>query len=150
MNEQQKGRMSRAARIALYAGVPVVAWRCVLAAVYVWGDARSPRTPSGIRMNHKFKTGEVGLSCDACHEPNKSNPRLMSFPDHDTCVACHADAIDTKSKKKNCEPCHTQPDYATHVRKDRVLSPLVKFDHPSTRRRARTARSATRFSTRTS
>jgi len=129
MIAHQKGTTSRAARIALYAGVPAAALALVLAAVFAWGDAKAPRTPSGLRMNHKFKAEQVGLTCDVCHEPNKSNPRLMSFPDHDTCVACHADAIDPESKKKNCEACHTQPDYATHVRKDRVLSPLVKFDH---------------------
>ena len=43
MNGQQKGKMSLRARIALYAGVPVESsWRCVLGAVYVWGELHGP------------------------------------------------------------------------------------------------------------
>jgi hypothetical protein len=128
MNEQEKGRTSRAARIVLYAGVPVVVLALVLGAVFVWGDAKAPRALSGLKFNHKFHTDQ-GPSCDVCHELNSSNSRLMSFPNHDTCSACHAEALDTNSPQKNCELCHTQPDYKTQVRKDRVLSPLVKFDH---------------------
>jgi hypothetical protein len=82
-------------------------------------------------MNHKFKTETVGVSCDTCHEVKGTNARFMSFPNHDDCIACHADDIDAKSPKKNCELCHTQADYKTHVRKDVVLSPLVRFDHQS-------------------
>jgi len=129
MSEQEKGRVRRPALIVLYAGVPVVVLALVLGALYVWGDAKAPRPLSGLKINHKFKTDTVGLSCDSCHELNSSKPRLMSFPNHDTCSACHADELDANSPQKNCELCHTQPDYKTQVRKDQVLSPLVIFDH---------------------
>jgi len=129
MNEQEKGTVRRPARIVRYAVVPVAVLALALGALYVRGEAKAARALSGLTMNHKFKTEQVGLSCDTCHEQNGANPRLMSFPAHDNCSACHAEAIDTASEQKNCELCHTRPDYKTLVRKNQVLSPLVKFDH---------------------
>ncbi|MGO9309045.1 MAG: cytochrome c3 family protein [Spirochaetia bacterium] len=132
MNDQEKGRVHRRpARIVLYAGVPVVLLALVFAALSIWGDAKAPRALSGLKFNHKFHTEDVGVTCDVCHDPNTSNPRFMNFPNHDTCSACHADDLDASSPDKNCELCHTQPDYKTLVRKDQVLAPLVKFDHPA-------------------
>jgi len=130
MNEQKKGRIPRPARIVLYAGVPVVVLALAFAALSIWGDAKAPRALSGLKINHTFHKENVGLSCDTCHDLNSSNPRFMTFPNHDTCSACHADDLDAASPNKNCELCHTQPDYKTQLRKDQVLAPLVKFDHP--------------------
>jgi hypothetical protein len=129
MNEQEKPKSRRPARFVLYIGAPLAALALVFGALYLFGDAKSSRAASGLKINHKFKTETVGLSCDTCHDVNATNAKLMSFPNHDTCIACHADAIDENSDKKNCELCHTQADYKTHVRKDQVISPLVKFNH---------------------
>lgn len=128
MNEHDKSQSRLPARILLYAGVPLVVLALVFGALYVFGDAKS-RVASGLKINHKFKTDTVGLSCDTCHDLNATNTRFMTFPNHDTCIACHEDDINQNSEKKNCELCHTQADYKTNVRKDQVLSPLVKFDH---------------------
>ena len=129
MNEHTKGTTASPPGSSCTRECRLVALALVFGALYVFGRREGSPDASGLKINHKFKMDTVGLSCDACHEPNSSNPRLMSFPNHDTCAACHADAIDQNSAKKNCELCHTQPDYKTNVRKDQVLSPLVKFDH---------------------
>ncbi len=128
MDSQEKRKVRRPVRIALYVGVPAAALAFVLGALFVWGQAREGRALSGLKMNHKFHADQ-GLSCDTCHEQNPSNPRFMSFPDHDTCSACHEDALNASSPQKDCALCHTQPDYKTQVRKNQVLSPLVTFDH---------------------
>ncbi|HET6487454.1 MAG TPA: cytochrome c3 family protein [Spirochaetia bacterium] len=146
MNGHEKDGMSLPARILLYGGLPASFLALVLVTSFLWGCAGSsstgpsmaikgsfakvPRALSGLTFNHKYHTVDVGLSCDACHEQNAANPRLVSFPDHDTCAACHQDEIDANGPKKNCELCHTQRDYKTRVRKNVVLSPLVVFDHP--------------------
>jgi hypothetical protein len=129
MDEHATGTTRRPARILLYAGVPVAALTLLFGALYLFGDAKAPRVPSGVKINHAFKQDTVGLSCDACHEPNPSNARFMTFPNHETCGACHADEVDENSPNKNCALCHTQPDNKTWLRKDQVLSPLVRFDH---------------------
>ncbi len=128
MNDQEK-TSPRRARIFLFVAAPLVILGLIFGALYVTGETKSRKTPSGLKVNHKFHT-DAGLSCDACHEQNPSNPRLVGFPNHENCAACHEDALDKASKKKNCALCHTQPDYKTALRKDKVLSPLVTFSHP--------------------
>jgi hypothetical protein len=97
------------------------------AAVYLFGDFKNSR--SGLNMSHKSKVEDIGLDCTDCHTVNKDNPRLMTFPDHETCSMCHFDAIDETSEDKDCGLCHNKPGEETHTRKNMVLSPLVIFNH---------------------
>ncbi len=93
----------------------------------IW--ALRERLPSGILINHKFKSEVLGLDCTFCHEINTQNTRFMTFPGHDICSSCHGEAVNEKSEDKDCTLCHYLPNNETHVRKDTRLSPLVKFDH---------------------
>ena len=113
-------------RIFLYAGLPLVGLLVLFGAWYVYAELASR---SGLNFNHAFHDKTVGVGCDLCHSVSPGNARFMSFPGHDTCSAFHADALDEASAQKNCELCHNLPGYQTHVRKDAVLSPLVRFDH---------------------
>jgi hypothetical protein len=112
-------------RIFLYAGVPLLVLFAAFGAWYVYAELSGR---SGINMNHAFHEN-VGVGCDFCHQVSGKDPRFVSFPNHENCSACHAEAIAETSPDKNCELCHSLPGYQTRVRKDRVLSPLVRFDH---------------------
>ncbi len=86
--------------------------------------------PSGITFNHKFHAETVGATCDVCHQTSDTSSRFMTFPNHDTCGACHADAIDETSAQKNCALCHNQPGYKTNLPKNvAFFSNVSSFDH---------------------
>ncbi|MEI6385226.1 MAG: cytochrome c3 family protein [Spirochaetota bacterium] len=89
-------------------------------------DASKPR--HGIIINHQFKL-DLGLGCDICHSPSKSNPRLMAFPDMDTCGTCHADEVDMEKGTDSCTKCHSNDDFSSTVRKNKILMPNSSFDH---------------------
>ena len=129
MSGHQKEKVHVLSRIVLYSAVSMALLALVFGAISLSGQAKASRALSGIKFNHKYHAEDVGVSCDSCHQLNSSSPRFMGFPNHDSCSACHADELDPTSAKKNCELCHTLPDYRTQLRKDRVLSPLVRFDH---------------------
>ncbi len=93
----------------------------------IWAFRES--LPSGILINHKFKSEVLGLDCTFCHEINKQNTRFMTFPDHDNCSSCHGEAVDETSEKKDCTLCHTLPGNVTHIPKNTELAPHVRFDH---------------------
>ena len=112
-------------RVYLYVAVPLAVLFVGFGAWFVYAELSSR---SGLNFNHDFHL-KAGVDCDLCHQVSGKDPRLVSFPNHDNCSACHEEAVAGKAKDKNCELCHTNPDYATRVRKDRVLSPLVSFDH---------------------
>ncbi len=112
-------------RIYLYVGLPLAVLFVGFGAWYVYAELTSR---SGLNFNHDFHA-KAGVDCDLCHQLNAKDPRFVSFPDHEACTACHSEAIEGKAKGKNCELCHTNPDYSTRVRKGQVLSPLVRFDH---------------------
>jgi hypothetical protein len=112
-------------RIYLYAGLPLAVLFVGFGAWFVYAELTSR---SGLNFNHDFHV-KAGADCDLCHQVDSQDPRFVSFPDHDNCSVCHEEAVAGTSKDKNCELCHTNPDYATRVRKGQVLSPLVRFDH---------------------
>jgi hypothetical protein len=112
-------------RIFLYAGLPAAVLLAAFGAWMVWAELNSR---SGINFNHAFHE-KVGATCDLCHQASGKDPRFVSFPDHENCGLCHADAVNEASPKKNCALCHNLPGYQTRVRRDQVLSPLVRFDH---------------------
>lgn len=89
-------------------------------------DASKPH--HGIIINHQFKL-DLGLSCDICHSPSKSNPKLMAFPDMDSCGTCHADEVDMEKGTDSCTKCHSNDDFSSTVRKGKVLVPNLGFDH---------------------
>lgn len=113
-------------RVLFYVGLPLIALFLLIGVWYVWAELKSR---SGITFNHAFHDKTVGVGCELCHQQGAADPRFMSFPNHETCSACHADAIDEASPQKNCQLCHNLPGYVTQVRKNQVLSPLVRFDH---------------------
>jgi hypothetical protein len=112
-------------RIYLYVGLPLAVLFAGFGAWFVYAELTSR---SGINYNHDFHA-KAGADCDLCHQVNEKDPRFVSFPDHEACAVCHAEAVEGTAEGKNCELCHTNPDYSTRVRKGRVLSPLVRFDH---------------------
>ncbi|MEI6875057.1 MAG: cytochrome c3 family protein [Spirochaetota bacterium] len=91
--------------------------------------AAGPQPASGIIINHAFKVKTLGITCDVCHSPSEANPRLMAFPNMDTCGACHAEDVDMSAGTDACVKCHSTEDYSSKMRKDRVLMPGVVFDH---------------------
>jgi hypothetical protein len=112
-------------RIYLYVGLPLAVLFAGFGAWFVYAELTSR---SGLNFNHDFHA-KAGADCDLCHQLNEKDPRFVSFPDHEACSLCHAEAVEGKAEGKNCELCHTNPDYSTKVRKGQVLSPLVRFDH---------------------
>ena len=95
--------------------------------LYVWGDDQGAK--NGLKLRHEFKIEEIGLDCTHCHVVNKENPRLVNFPDHETCSMCHFDEIDKTSEAKNCELCHSLPVEDTYIRKNITLIKLIHFNH---------------------
>ena len=92
-------------------------------------SAAGAKPSSGIIINHAQKANKVGVSCEVCHSPSQKDARLMSFPDMDTCATCHATETDMAAGTDSCGKCHTNADYSSTVRKDKVLMPTISFDH---------------------
>ncbi len=112
-------------RIFLYAGLPVAVLFAAFGAWIVYAELSGR---SGINFNHAFHE-KLGAGCELCHQVNEKDPRLVGFPNHENCGLCHAGAVEEASPEKNCELCHSLPRYESRVRKNQVLSPLVRFDH---------------------
>jgi hypothetical protein len=126
MSNRNKGARRSLKRVFLYGISSFTAALVLFGAWYLWGEQKSR---SGITMNHQFKRDSVGAGCDLCHQISDADPRFVTFPTHETCSACHGDAVDETSAEKDCELCHNLPGYETHVRKNEVLIPHVKFNH---------------------
>ena len=92
-------------------------------------SAAGAKPSNGIIINHAQKVNKVGVSCEVCHSPSKKDARLMSFPDMDTCADCHTKETDMAAGTDGCGKCHTNADYSSTVRKDKVLMPTISFDH---------------------
>lgn len=107
-----------------------VASLALVAVAFSFAESAKPTTsPHGIIINHEFKVKELGLTCDTCHNPSTSNPALMAFPTMDTCATCHTDETDMSKGTDKCSMCHTNADYSSTMRKDKVLLPDIKFSH---------------------
>ena len=127
MNEQEKGRVRLPARIVLYAGVPVASWRSFSGPLHL-GRREGPPGPERPEIQPQVPHRDVGLSCDVCHEPNSSNTRFMSFPNHDTCSACHG-TTSTPTRRTRTASSATRSRLQDPAAEGPGPFPLVKFDH---------------------
>lgn len=94
----------------------------------VMASPAAPAAPAQpIAFNHQFHVGEVGLDCATCHT-NPDPGRLMTFPDTETCMMCHADIATDKAPIQKLTEYHDAHQSVPWVRVYEVL-PGVTWTH---------------------
>ncbi|MBC9247466.1 cytochrome c3 family protein [Paracoccus sp. 11-3] len=78
-------------------------------------------------FNHEWHVTEVGLDCTNCHT-NPDPGRLMTFPDTETCMQCHADIATDKEPIQRLTAYHDAHEAVPWVRVYQLL-PGVNWSH---------------------
>lgn len=80
-----------------------------------------------VAFNHQWHVAEVGLECTTCHT-NPDPGLLMTFPDTETCMMCHADIATDKEPIQKLTAYDTAHEAVPLVRVYQVL-PGVTWNH---------------------
>lgn len=94
----------------------------------VMANPALPAAPTQpLPFSHQWHVGEVGLDCTNCHT-NPDPGRLMTFPDTETCMQCHADIATDKEPIQKLTEYHNADEAVPWVRVYQLM-PGVNWSH---------------------